>query len=143
MKSFRKKAAKNSSSQLTKLGIKNAQAQLRLVRALKSVREQHGISVQEVADSMGVDASMVYRFEQGGTNFTMSTLRSYADAVDAMIELVAYPARESIGSERQAPVSRQEFSWSSSMHLESTTRVPKRWKPRAASSITQTFKASL
>lgn len=142
MSLFRKKSAKKTSGQLTELGVKNARAQLRLIRGLKSVREQHGISVQDVADSMGVDVSMVYRFEKGGTNFTMSTLRAYADAVNAKLELVAIPARESLELSNEVLPVKLGLTWSYQVHLEAESNVREGWNPPTASS-TDVFKASL
>lgn len=113
-----------------------------MIRGLKSVREQHGISVQDVADSMGVDVSMVYRFEKGGTNFAMSTLRAYADAVNAKLELVAIPARESLEMGNEVLPVKLGLTWSNQVHLEAGSSVRESWTPPAASSA-NVFKASL
>ena len=94
MDPFGKSPVSRAQASLSMLGVENARAQLQLVRSLKRTRQASGLSVQSVADSMGVDASMVYRFEQGGTNFTMSTLRAYADAIDVRLELSASPRCE-------------------------------------------------
>jgi len=51
-------------------------------------------AVAEVAAAMGVDDAVVYRFEKGGTNSTLSTVRRYALAVGAMLELGASSASD-------------------------------------------------
>lgn len=71
------------------LGLKNARQQTGLVRALKAIRRERGLSGPDVARNMGVDEATVYRFESGETNFTMSTLRKYAKAVGAELEMSA------------------------------------------------------
>lgn len=73
-------------------GIAAARQQTRLVRRLREIRIGRGKSVQEVADELGVDPSMIYRFEKGGTNPTLATIRKYALAVDASLILDAEPA---------------------------------------------------
>jgi len=40
---------------------------------------------------MGVDRSVVTRFESGGTNPTMATINRYAEAVGAMIRYTVEP----------------------------------------------------
>ena len=67
----------------------NARQQLALVKSLRQIRQDNKLSVQDVADYMKVDASMVYRFEKGGTNFTMGTARKYAAAVGASLSFTA------------------------------------------------------
>lgn len=74
------------------IGAKNADQQVRLIRRLREIRIANGIPVPQVAEVMGVDQTMVYRFERGGTNFTASTLRKYAKAVGALLSLDAFPA---------------------------------------------------
>lgn len=59
--------------------------------ALRDLRVERNLSVADVARDMDVDAAMVYRFEKGGTNFTMTTLRKYAQAVGARLRLEAAP----------------------------------------------------
>lgn len=71
------------------VGAANADAQVALIRKLREIRKANGIAVADVAESMGVDAAMVYRFEAGGTNFTAATLRKYAKAVGALLKLDA------------------------------------------------------
>lgn len=126
MRFFRKKAESKQPRALSELGVRNARTQLQLVRALKSTRERQGISVQEVAETMGVDASVVYRFEKGGTNFTMSTLRSYANAVKAELALSAFPEREGLGAsvalEQRQLDAEVEREWK----IFSEARVPKK-----------------
>jgi hypothetical protein len=43
---------------------------------------------------MRVDDAVAYRFEKGGTNPTLSTVRRYAIAVGAMLELGASSASD-------------------------------------------------
>lgn len=76
-----------------RIGAANADAQVHLVRKLQEIRIARGIPVADVAESMGVDVTMVYRFEKGGTNFTAATLRKYAKAVGALLQLDAVDAR--------------------------------------------------
>lgn len=86
-----------SNQQRKAIGAKNADEQVRLVRQLREIRVNNHISVHQVAADMGVDQTMVYRFERGGTNFTASTLRKYAKAVGALLSLGAFPASHDPG----------------------------------------------
>ncbi|MCJ0906098.1 helix-turn-helix transcriptional regulator [Rhodococcus sp. ARC_M6] len=72
-----------------RLGVDLARQQTRLVRELKAVRVASGLTVADVAESMEVDEAMVYRFEKGSTNPTLATIRRYALAVGAMLDLSA------------------------------------------------------
>jgi transcriptional regulator with XRE-family HTH domain len=72
-----------------RLGLDIARQQTRLIRELKAVRVASGTSVAQVAAEMGVDQAVVYRFEKGGTNPTLATVRRYALAVGAMLDLGA------------------------------------------------------
>ena len=71
------------------LGRRNADQQLGLVEQLTSLRMEQSLSVSDVAKDMDVDPAFVRRFEAGGTNFTMSTLRRYAKAVNAELTFTA------------------------------------------------------
>lgn len=68
-----------------RLGIDLARSELNLVRQLVQARERRGIKPAEVARRMGVDRSVITRFESGGTNPTMATINRYAEAVGVMI----------------------------------------------------------
>ena len=81
-----------------RLGIELARQQTKLIRELKAVRVSSGLSVTHVAKAMGVDDAVIYRFEKGGTNPTLATIRRYALAVGAMLDLNAAPASDSTGS---------------------------------------------
>ncbi|MET8871407.1 helix-turn-helix transcriptional regulator [Nocardia sp. NPDC004604] len=72
-----------------RLGLDLARQQTKLIRELKAVRMANGFSVADVADAMGVDEAVVYRFEKGGTNPTIATIRRYAISVGAMLQLGA------------------------------------------------------
>ncbi|WP_354559292.1 MULTISPECIES: helix-turn-helix transcriptional regulator [unclassified Rhodococcus (in: high G+C Gram-positive bacteria)] len=67
------------------LGVDLARAQNRLVRLLRDRRIELGLSGSQVAERMNVDPSVVSRFERGGTNATLATIRRYAKAVEAMV----------------------------------------------------------
>lgn len=71
------------------VGSANADAQVKLIRKLQAIRKERGIQVSDVAREMGVDPTMVYRFERGGTNYTAATLRKYAKAVGAVLDFDA------------------------------------------------------
>lgn len=62
-----------------------ARAENHLIRDLIAARRQRGLKPAEVARRMGVDRSVVTRFESGSTNPTMATINRYAEAVGAMI----------------------------------------------------------
>lgn len=90
---FRRKPFETAqANRITELGIHNAEAQLELVAQLIRIRLLRGLSLQEVAGSMSVDLDELAHFEKGSANFTMSTLRKYAKAVDAELLLFASPA---------------------------------------------------
>lgn len=68
-----------------RLSIDLARSENHLIRELIVVRRKRGLKPAEVARKMGVDRSVVTRFESGGTNPTMATVNRYAEAVGAMI----------------------------------------------------------
>lgn len=68
-----------------RLAIDLARSENRLIRALITIRQSRGIKPVDLARKMGVDRSVVTRFETGGTNPTMGTINRYAEAVGAMI----------------------------------------------------------
>ncbi len=68
-----------------RLGIDLARSENRLIRQLIEMRERRGLKPAELAREMGVDRSVVTRFEAGGTNPTIATINRYAEAVGAMI----------------------------------------------------------
>ncbi|OHU23445.1 hypothetical protein BKG77_07220 [Mycobacteroides chelonae] len=70
-----------------RLGAELADEQLKLVFELRKVRVRRGLNVAQVAEAMGVDAAQVSRFESGSTNPTMSTIRRYAKAVEAIFHV--------------------------------------------------------
>ncbi|WP_077210086.1 helix-turn-helix domain-containing protein [Corynebacterium phoceense] len=63
------------------LGRVNARAQLKLVDDLRAIRQDSGRTIDEVAAALRVESDVIVAFEQGESNFTMSTLRRYAKAV--------------------------------------------------------------
>ncbi|MCA4997140.1 helix-turn-helix transcriptional regulator [Tsukamurella tyrosinosolvens] len=74
-------------SRSDRVGAENADEQLNLVFGLRDVRLDRDMSIVDVAEAMGVDASQVSRFESGGTNPTMATVRRYAKAVGAVFRV--------------------------------------------------------
>lgn len=79
------------------LGIMNARQQVRLVKKLREIRENLGLSVEKVAELMQRDrmdavtgADFVREFEAGGMNYSAAVLRSYAKAVGAELDLDAF-----------------------------------------------------
>ncbi|MGS2805350.1 helix-turn-helix domain-containing protein [Nocardia sp. MW-W600-9] len=95
-----------------------ADEQLNLVLGLRAIRQRRGMSLADVADRMGVDQSAVSRFESGGTNPTMSTIRRYAKAVMGVFRVQTYPweevsyrANASVSGELLAPIADMDPSW--------------------------------
>ncbi|WP_018024324.1 helix-turn-helix domain-containing protein [Corynebacterium ulceribovis] len=99
--------------------IENAKQQVKLVRSLRKLRRDLNISVSEVAEKMGVDEAMVYRFEKGGTNFTMSTLQKYAAAINASLTLSARKQTTTAPSD----VFSERLSWSDAPEMTARARV--------------------
>jgi DNA-binding XRE family transcriptional regulator len=62
----------------------------RTVRLLKDTRATRGMTIADVAGYMGVDKSVVTKFENNASDPRMSTILRYAHAVRAAI--VVYPA---------------------------------------------------
>ena len=89
--SSQRKAARKAANHISELGVRNAEAQVKLVKNLARIRRSHGLTLEEVAHKMGVDTKEVRRFEMGGSNFKMSTARKYAKAVNALLLLDATP----------------------------------------------------
>lgn len=75
------------------LGRVNARAQLKLVDDLRAIRQDSGRTIDEVAAALGVENDVIVAFEQGESNFTMSTLRRYAKAVGAELSMSAWVHR--------------------------------------------------
>lgn len=47
---------------------------------IRSVRQDHGISQDKLADLMGTDRNQIYRHENGHNDMSVCTLLQYADA---------------------------------------------------------------
>ncbi|OZF28355.1 hypothetical protein CH296_19740 [Rhodococcus sp. 14-2496-1d] len=65
-------------------------AELAFKQRLVKLRESRDLSQTEVARRMGVDKSAVSRFERIDANPRLSTIRAYALAIDASIEMDAH-----------------------------------------------------
>lgn len=86
-----------------RLSVDLARSENHLIRELIAARQRRGLKPAEVARKMGVDRSVVTRFESGGTNPTVATINRYAEAVGAMVRYTvetitvppAVPARPS------------------------------------------------
>ncbi|ODR08089.1 hypothetical protein BHQ15_09735 [Mycolicibacillus koreensis] len=85
-----------------RLSVDLARSENQLIRELIAVRQRRGLKPAEVARKMGVDRSVVTRFESGATNPTMATVNRYAEAVGAMIRYTV----ESDAGRAVTPVSR-------------------------------------
>ncbi|SKQ12391.1 helix-turn-helix domain-containing protein [Mycobacteroides abscessus] len=70
-----------------RIGAEVADEQLKLIFGLRKIRMDRSLSVVDVAEIMGVDPAQVSRFESGSTNPTMSTIRRYAKAVEAVFRV--------------------------------------------------------
>lgn len=56
---------------------------------LVKIRNDRGLTQTDVAEKMGVDKSAVSRFERIDANPRLATIRAYALAIDAIIEMTA------------------------------------------------------
>lgn len=74
-----------------RLGVDLAKSEYELIRRLVALRSAAGVKPAELARRMGVDRSMISRFEAGGTNPTMATVNRYAEAIGAMITYDVQP----------------------------------------------------
>lgn len=70
-----------------RIGMEVAEEQLKLVFGLRNMRIERGLNITDVAEAMEVDPAQVSRFESGSTNPTMSTIRRYAKAVEAIFRV--------------------------------------------------------
>ena len=52
-----------------------------LAQSMKKRREQLGLSLEQIADSTGYSAEYIAFVETGGTNFSMKTLKTIAEAL--------------------------------------------------------------
>lgn len=64
-----------------------ARAQHKLMRELVEQRERHNLSQDEVGDRMGMSQSAVSQFERYDSNPTLNSIRRYALAVGAVLEI--------------------------------------------------------
>ena len=71
------------------LGLTNARQQTQLIRQLKEIRRESGLSVEDLARETDFDPAFILKFEKGGMNFTASTLRTIARALGAELKLEA------------------------------------------------------
>lgn len=93
-----------------RLGIELAREHLKLVHGLRRIRIERGMSVGDVAEAMGVDPAQVSRFESGSTNPTMTTIKRYAKAVEAVFRVSTRSWRD----EQTQMVRRSFEAWESS-----------------------------
>lgn len=64
-----------------------AREQHKLMRELVEQRERHNLSQGEVGDRMGMSQSAVSQFERYDSNPTLNSIRRYALAVGAVLEI--------------------------------------------------------
>ena len=102
-----------------RLGIDLARSELNLVRQLVAVRQRRGLKPAELARRMGVDRSVVTRFESGGTNPTMATISRYAEVVGAMIHYTVEQRPQAVA---KRPLNIRELSFTA-MPVEFDERV--------------------
>lgn len=62
-------------------------AQREMMESLVDLREQHGLSQADIAGRMGVSQSAVAQFERYDSNPTLASIRRYALAVEARLDL--------------------------------------------------------
>jgi hypothetical protein len=77
------------------LAVDNSTSTYELITQLVIIRENRGMTIDQVAQRMGVNKSTISRFERGNTNPTMKTIRRYAEAVGAYLATVAVPVEGS------------------------------------------------
>lgn len=71
------------------LGITNARQQTKIVRQLRAIRLEAGLTVDDLAREAELDPAFIVKFEKGGMNFTAATLRTIAKALGAELQLDA------------------------------------------------------
>ncbi|HEY9789113.1 MAG TPA: helix-turn-helix transcriptional regulator [Candidatus Obscuribacterales bacterium] len=72
-----------------------------LGQSMKKRREQLGLSLQHVADSTGLSAEYIAFVETGGTNFSMRTLKTIAEALRMAPSQLIRSAEELFESEKK------------------------------------------
>ncbi|SHQ62079.1 Helix-turn-helix domain [Mycobacteroides abscessus subsp. bolletii] len=104
------------------VGADNADEQLKLIFALQCIRVERGLSVADIGEALGLEDSEVERFESGSTNPTMSMIRRYARAVEAVFTV-------DVRKWEDTPA-QQEPATTHPVSPESTNCVPKPRTPR-------------
>jgi predicted transcriptional regulator len=66
---------------------KKADAEFRVIEALVLARKRAGLSQEQVAARAGTTQSAIARLEGGGVSPSISTLRRYAEATGARLEI--------------------------------------------------------
>lgn len=61
------------------------------IRTLSDLRKHHGLTIAQVAEAVGVDKSVISRFENQTTDPHVSTLMRYARAVGANLQIHIEP----------------------------------------------------
>ncbi|MDJ0426013.1 helix-turn-helix transcriptional regulator [Rhodococcus fascians] len=72
-----------------KLARQLSASELAFKQKLVKLREERDMSQTQVAEIMGVDKSAVSRFERIDSNPRLATIRAYALAIDAVVEMSA------------------------------------------------------
>ncbi|HEX9089078.1 MAG TPA: helix-turn-helix domain-containing protein [Arthrobacter sp.] len=71
---------------------RNVHAQTGLLAALKAVRTGKGMTVEAVAETLGVEPGVIEAVEDGRKELNLTELRHYAYSVGAVVEYDVVPA---------------------------------------------------
>lgn len=71
---------------------RNLHAQTGLLAALVAVRTGKGMTMEDVAAALGVEAAAIEAVEDGRVEMNLTELRAYAFAVGAVVEYDVVPA---------------------------------------------------
>lgn len=103
-----------------------------LMRDLVGLRDARGMNQEDVANLMGISQPAVAKLERYDSNPTLSTIRRYALAVDADLDIRVTPARTFTSQPMAVTIKTTappESDWDPAWHDEKASVLEGRWNP--------------
>ena len=85
-----------------------------LGKNIMSIRKKHGISLRDLAEEIGISASMLSQVERGLANPSISTMKSIADALNEPLYNFFLPCNQQEESLISRAATRQKYAFSPS-----------------------------
>lgn len=98
--------------------------EINLGKNIMSIRKKHGISLRDLADKVGISASMLSQVERDLANPSISTMKMIADALDEPLYNFFLPRSNQENVLISRSENRQKYDFSPAIVGESTQRRP-------------------